>query len=142
MSNFSNFEKDLELMTIKANKPLILIESFDYKFIIDTLSNILGKKQTIVWHEGTQYLSNFENGCFYGKNGCIYKEDADDVFTSELSESLSWFKSQEERYLIAFVSGILFANENSLIPMLQEFVYINNERDVEKRQTIILISAL
>lgn len=141
MSNFRSFRKDLELMTIKANKPLIMIESFDYKFIIDALSNILEKKQTIFWHEGTQYLSNFDNGLLYGIDGCIYKEDDDDVYTNELFKSISWFKSQEEHYLIAFVSGILFQNETALIPILQEFVYINNERNAGERQTIILISA-
>ena len=128
-------------MTIKANKPLIMIESFDYKFIIDALSNILEKKQTVVWHEGTQFLSNFDSGYLYGIDGCIYKEEDDDVYTNELYKSISWFKSQEERYLIASVSGTLFQNEIALIPLLQEFVYINNERNVEERQTIILISA-
>lgn len=141
MSNFGIFKKDLELMTIKANKPLIMIESFDYKFIIDALSNILEKKQTVVWHEGTQFLSNFDSGYLYGIDGCIYKEEDDDVYTNELYKSISWFKSQEERYLIASVSGTLFQNEIALIPLLQEFVYINNERNVVERQTIILVSA-
>ena len=143
MSNFVNFKKDLELMTIKANKPLIMIESFDFKFIIDALSNILEKKQTVIWHEGTQYLSNLNNGRLYGIDGCIYKEEDDDdeVYTNELYKSISWFKLREEHYLIAFVSEVLFQNETALIPLLQEFVYINNERNVEERQTIILISA-
>lgn len=141
MSNFIKFKKNLELATIKAQKSLIWIESFDYKFIIDMLSSLLNTKQTIVWHQGTQDISNLCSGLLYGKDGFTYKANDENAFSIELCESISMFMSQKEKYLIASISERLFEDEVNLIPLLQEFVYINNERINEERQTILLISA-
>lgn len=133
MSNFSEFRDKLAICLVAARKPLIWLESFDYRFVVEELDFVsnesfrIDNKNTCVWDSA------------FGSR--LFKANDSDGDGSNLEERIKDFlEERDSKLLIAKVQKETFEKQPELVSLLQNFVYYNNLLSTDKKKTIILIS--
>ena len=133
MSNFNLFERKLSISLIAAKRPLIVLEAFDYRFVVEMLKAI--KNDDFDPDDGSVSVwdTAFGSRLFYSKDN-----DGDGSSLAEKIKSLS--TDRGIKLLIAKVQKETFVEHPELISLLQDFVYYNNLLKKEKKRSILLVS--
>ena len=133
MSSFNVFERKLSISLIAAKRPLIVLEAFDYRFVVEMLKAI--KNDDFNPEDGSVSVwdSAFGSRLFYSKDS-----DGDGSSLAEKIKSLS--TDRGIRFLIAKVQKETFVEHPELISLLQDFVYYNNLLKKAKKRSILLVS--
>ena len=134
MSNFGNFKDKLAICLIAAKKPLIFLEAFDYRFIVEMLEAV--RCEVFNPYDGSVSVwdTAFGSRLFGAKDN-----DGDGTTLAEKIKSLSYDRSL--KLLIAKVQKETFEGQPELVSLLQDFVYYNNLLKSEKKRTILLVSS-
>lgn len=149
LSSLTKFKNDISFAIGTAHKSIVWIDSFDYGYIkkmLDDLSSNNKSSSIFYWSNSTGKLNDSS-----GKQKLTVKvqrqdEKAKKVVSIEtdvinFTEALKWFvNTSKYTRLVLRVSEKDFEEKES-IPTLQNFVYLNNEKPLNEKRTIVLVAA-
>lgn len=132
-SSLSRFKDNVNFAISKTKKPLVWIEAFDYSFVLDTICSI--GSNGWIWNESSGIVNDLQTKAKIADN----RQQI--LSTDTLSDSIKYFSTQPTfPILVARVTNLLFFADQKLISSLQDFVYNNNQKENDNKQTIVLIS--
>ena len=132
LSPLSEFKRDVSFAISEAHKPLVWIETFDYSYVMDIVCSL--NIQGWVWNKSTGEVNDL-------LTNSILSINKRKIIYDELSECIiKILKQPGFKILVARVSSLLFSKDTKLIPAIQDFVFNNNRKKFEDKQTIVLIS--
>lgn len=148
LSRLKEFQKKIKFMIASARKSIILLETFDYKYVLEIIGKNIDNNSVIVYNNATRHVYN------------IGSEDSPlNSKTSSLGNFIPKFlkgelKNPNENYtkevlsdktlLVARITEAMLeddgdTNEDRLLARLQDFVYQNSKRNNNKK-TILLVA--
>lgn len=132
-SSLSRFKDNVNFAISKTKKPLVWIDAFDYSFVLDTVCSI--GSDGWIWNESSGIVNDLQTKAIFKVNNQVV------LSTDTLSDSIKNFSTQPTfTILVARVTNLLFSTDQKLISSLQDFVYNNNQKENDNKQTIVLIS--
>lgn len=136
MSNFKIFREQLSKLLISASKPLIWLEAFDVRFVIEMIDAIGKSSLKFDPYDGSVLVWDTGFGSrIFGTNA------SDDNIECSLSEKIKdMFSGRGTKLLIAQVQKNTFEESPELVSLLQSFLYKNNLQEPDRKKTILLIS--
>lgn len=133
ISSLSRFKDTVCFAISKTKKPLVWIEAFDYSFVLDTVCSV--GSNGWIWNESSGIVIDLQTKAnFKVNNQAILRTDT-------LSDSIKNISTQPSfTILVARVTNLLFNTDKQLISSLQDFIYANNQKENDNKQTVVLIS--
>ena len=128
-SSLSRFKDNINFAISKTKKPLVWIDAFDYSFVLDTVCSI--GSDGWIWNESSGIVNDLQTKAIFKVNNQVV------LSTDTLSDSIKNFSTQPTfTILVARVTNLLFSTDQKLISSLQDFVYNNNQKENDNKQTI------
>lgn len=132
LSSLAKFKYDVSFAISKAKKPLVWIEAFDYSYVLDVVCSL--NYAGWIWCESSGIVNDLQTKATFTVNN-------QELQTETLSESIkNILHLPSFKLLLARVSSPLFTTDRKLISSLQDFVFENNNKGNDDKQTIVLIS--
>jgi DNA polymerase III delta prime subunit len=137
MSNFNIFKRQLSTLLISASKPLIWLEAFDFRFVVEMIDAIGSNDPEFDPYDGSVLIWDMGFGSrLFGTSA------SDDNIECSLSNKIKdMFCGWGTKLLIAKVQKNTFEESPELVSLLQSFLYKNNLQKSNKKKTILLVSA-
>lgn len=148
ISKLKEFENNLKFMIDTVRKPIVLLESYDYGYILETVSAIIDTDSVVVYNNATRHIYDMRTD-----KQLTSKTTSVGLFIKQFIEGTLKNPQQEadksilknKTLLIAKITETMLeddgdAIEDRLVARLQDFVYQNSKLDLRKRKVILFIA--
>lgn len=148
VSKLKEFEKNLKFMINTARKPIVVLETYDYGYVLEIVSTIMNTNSVVVYNDAKRHIYEM-----YSNKQLTSKTTSVGLFIPQFikgtlkkpREGIEKSILKDKTLLIAKITETMLeddgnANEDHLVARLQDFVYQNSKLDLENRKVILFIA--